>query len=249
MHTNMTSKSKAYLIGGGIGSLAGAALMIRDVNLPGRNISILEATPILGGSLDAAGDAERGYAMPNFSQASEESLRASRITDQPSPGFFETSFWFKRYPLRYMLEFSRITAPAKRTRADSGGWTLWDGLAAARPQFGRPEVFNSSIVQAWWESFTVTLIDPAFFNHRAQFSGNRIQSDRPYPVPAGSKNLAFVRQFVEIPEDVVCTVDYSIRAAQMAGCELMGGERKVPIITPHAKSGLAQFEALLKAFK
>jgi len=37
--------------------------MIRDRNLPGGNISILEAAPILGGSLDAAGDADRGYSM------------------------------------------------------------------------------------------------------------------------------------------------------------------------------------------
>ena len=454
MHTNMTSKSKACRIGGGIGSLAAAAFMIRDGNLPGRNISILESAPILGGSLDAAGDAERGYSMLKFSQASEEILRASRITSDRSPGFFETSFWhmwsttfafqpwhsaveFKRYLLRFMLEFSGIetlagvkrtiynqydslavllqrwlvdqgihfvtdcrvteighkteeekfvvtslqsahagqpllitvddgvlvflqsgsmtdasslgsmsTAPAKRTKAYSGGWPLWECLASGRPQFGRPEVFNSSIAQVWWESFTVTVKDPAFFNQMAQFSGNeagtggrvtfkdsnwllsvvlafqphfanqpacvqvfwgyalfpdrignfvaksmaecngaeileelcghlhfdpetfatancipcrmpyitsmfmpRIESDRPYPVPPGSKNLAFVSQFVEIPEDVVFTVEYSVRAAQMAVYELMGVERKVPIVTPHAKSRLAQFEALLKAFK
>jgi len=40
-----------------------------------------------------------------------------------------------------------------------------------------------------------------------------------------------------------------VRAAQMAVYELMGVERKVPNVTPHAKSHLAQFEALLKAFK
>jgi oleate hydratase len=37
----MNTKSKAYLVGGGIGSLAAAAFMIRDGNLPGGNISIL----------------------------------------------------------------------------------------------------------------------------------------------------------------------------------------------------------------
>ena len=524
---NMTTKSKAYLIGGGIGSLAAAAFMIRDGNLPGGNISILEAAPILGGSLDAAGDADRGYSMRGgrmvttdnyectwdlyksipsltrpgksvfqetvefnerhqsnsmarlvdrrraktpvasmgfsmqdrlellrLSQATEESLGASRITDHLSPGFFETPFWymwsttfafqpwhsaveFKRYLLRFMLEFSRIEtlagvkrtiynqydslvvplqtwladqgvhfvtdcrvtdiahktedekfvvtslqcvrageseaiavsdgdlvflqnasmtdasslgsmthAPAQRTKAESGGWTLWERLADGRPEFGRPQVFNSSIAQAWWESFTVTLKDPSFFNQMKQFSGNeagtgglvtfkdsnwllsivlafqphfanqpegvyvfwgyslfpdrvgnfvpksmtecngaeiltelcghlrfdpettatancipcrmpyitsmfmpREKGDRPFPVPSGSKNLAFVSQFVEIPEDVVFTVEYSVRAAQMAVYELMGVERKVPNVTPHAKSHLAQFEALLKAFK
>jgi oleate hydratase len=59
----MSTESKAYLVGGGIGSLAAAAFMIRDGSLPGRNISILEAAPIMGGSLDGAGDATTGYSM------------------------------------------------------------------------------------------------------------------------------------------------------------------------------------------
>ena len=39
----MNPKSKAYLVGGGIGSLAAAAFMIRDGGIPGENISIFEA--------------------------------------------------------------------------------------------------------------------------------------------------------------------------------------------------------------
>ena len=49
------SKSKAYLVGGGIGSLAAAAFMIRDGGMPGANISILEASSVMGGSLDGTG--------------------------------------------------------------------------------------------------------------------------------------------------------------------------------------------------
>ena len=59
----MSEQSKAYLVGGGIGSLAAAAFMIRDGNVPGGNISILEATPIMGGSLDGAGDPVAGYSL------------------------------------------------------------------------------------------------------------------------------------------------------------------------------------------
>ncbi|MDA9436854.1 hypothetical protein XH88_34665 [Bradyrhizobium sp. CCBAU 51627] len=43
---------KAYFIGGGIGSLAGAAFLIRDAGLSGRDIMIYEAQPLVGGSLD-----------------------------------------------------------------------------------------------------------------------------------------------------------------------------------------------------
>ena len=59
----MTSTRQAYFVGGGIGSLAGAAFLIRDGGLPGHQITILEAGPRMGGSLDGAGDAERGYSM------------------------------------------------------------------------------------------------------------------------------------------------------------------------------------------
>jgi oleate hydratase len=77
----------------------------------------------------------------------------------------------------------------------------------------------------------------------------RKAADRPLPVPFGSGNLAFVSQFVEIPGDVVFTVEYSVRAAQMAVYQLLRVERAVPPITPHDKSPKTQFEALLKAFE
>jgi oleate hydratase len=241
---------------------------------------------------------------------------------------------------------SMTSAPTQLTRADSGGWTLWEKLAEGRPEFGNPAVFNRSIAQSCWESFTVTLKNPNFFDEMTQFSGNepgtgglvtfkdsnwlmsivlahqphflnqpadvqvfwgyslfpdrvgnfvpkpmaecngseilrelcghlrfdldtvasancipcrmpyitsmfmpRLRSDRPLPVPRGSKNLAFISQFVEIPEDVVFTVEYSVRAAQMAVYELLGIDRQVPPVTPHAKSLHVQFEALVKAFR
>jgi oleate hydratase len=56
-------KRKAHLVGGGIGSLAAAAFMIRDGAMPARNITIYEALPVLGGSLDGAGNAEDGYSL------------------------------------------------------------------------------------------------------------------------------------------------------------------------------------------
>nr|WP_231564848.1 oleate hydratase [Sphingomonas sp. Ant H11] len=50
----MASGRKAYLVGGGIGSLAAAAFLIRDGGLKGSDITVYEMLPILGGSLDGA---------------------------------------------------------------------------------------------------------------------------------------------------------------------------------------------------
>ncbi|WP_150047960.1 oleate hydratase [Methylomonas rhizoryzae] len=523
MHGNV----KAYLVGGGIGSLAAAAFMIRDAKLPGGNIAVLEAGSELGGSLDGAGNPVKGYSMRGgrmlttdnyectwdlfksipslnqadkavfdetvefnekhaahsmarlvdkhrakvpvssmgfsmqdriellkLSQANEEALAATCITDWLSPGFFETEFWymwsttfafqpwhsaveFRRYLHRFMLEFTRIETlagvkrtvynqfdslvaplqswlknhgvrfypdclvidldhkteddefivtgihslrhgkreliavkngdivflqngsmtdassvgsmtnpPRQLTKADSGGWTLWEKLAKGRPQFGNPEAFNSCIAQSCWASFTVTLKNPDFFALMQQFTANepgtgglvtfkdsnwlmsvvlahqphfpnqppnvqvfwgyalfpdrignfvarpmadcsggeillelcghlrfdleifttaicipcrmpyitsmfmpRSHNDRPLPVPRGSKNLGFISQYVEIAEDVVFTVEYSVRAAQTAVYQLLKIDRVIPPVSPHDQSLRAQFEALIKALK
>jgi oleate hydratase len=507
--------------------MAAAAFLIRDGGVNGRNIFIFEAAPLMGGSLDGAGDAQRGYSLRGgrmlttdnyectwdlfrtipslasagmsvyeetvafnerhkahsmarlvdrrrakvpvtsmgfsmqnrmelltLSHADEDALGASSITDHLSPAFFETEFWFmwsttfafqpwhsavafKRYLLRFMMEFTRIetlagvkrtiynqydslvlplqnwlkaqgvhlvtdcrvidlrhrpehsafvvtgiqclragtseviavndgdlvfmqngsmtdasslgsmsSAPKRLTKSDGGGWTLWEKLAEGRPHFGNPAAFNCCIAQSNWESFTVTLKNPAFFEMMNQLSGNeagtgglvtfkdsnwmmsivlahqphfitqpadvqvfwgyslfpdrignfvakpmslcngaeilhelsghlrfdpevvasancipctmpyitsmfmpRQKTDRPLPVPANSKNFAFVSQFVEIPDDVVFTVEYSVRAAQMAVYQLLGLDREVPPVTRHDKTLRVQFEALVKAFK
>jgi oleate hydratase len=77
----------------------------------------------------------------------------------------------------------------------------------------------------------------------------RLKTDRPLPVPKESKNLAFISQFVEIADDVVFTVEYSVRAAQMAVYQLLNIDRPVPAIIPHDKSVRVQFEAVIKALK
>ena len=67
----------------------------------------------------------------------------------------------------------------------------------------------------------------------SQFSP-REKGDRPLVIPSGSKNLAFLGQFCEIPEDIVFTVEYSIRSAQTAVYSLLGLKKKVvPIYKGH----------------
>jgi oleate hydratase len=77
----------------------------------------------------------------------------------------------------------------------------------------------------------------------------RSPGDRPLPVPPQTRNFAFISQFVELPLDVVFTVEYSVRAAQMAVYQLLRLTLPIPVVTPHDKSAHARFEALLKAFK
>lgn len=241
---------------------------------------------------------------------------------------------------------SMSAAPAKFNKTHSDGWALWESLAEGRSQFGNPQKFKHSTSQSCWESFTVTLKAPWFFDQMTQLTDNepgtgglvtfkdsnwlmsivlahqphfinqpsdvqvlwgyglypdrignfvakamddcngeeilrelcghlrfdpdtvsdaicipcrmpyitsmfmpRTLNDRPLPVPQDSKNVAFVSQFVEIPEDVVFTVEYSIRAAQIAVYALLSIERRIPPVTPHDKSFRTRVDALIKAFE
>ena len=55
--------SDHYFVGSGIASLAGAAFLIRDAGISGKDILIFEESHDFGGAFDAHGDAEAGYYM------------------------------------------------------------------------------------------------------------------------------------------------------------------------------------------
>jgi oleate hydratase len=225
---------------------------------------------------------------------------------------------------------SMDSVPALNGKADGGAWTLWEKIAAGRPEFGRPSVFTDHVDESKWVSFTSTLHDPEFFQLVRDFTGNvpgegglvtfadsswlvsivlphqphflgqpddvnvfwgyglyvdkpgdfvkkpmsactgreimtevmghlhmesrasqilehcicipcmmpfitsqflpRAKGDRPNVVPEGYTNLAFTGQFCELPDDVVFTVEYSIRSAQTAVYTLLGLHRQVPAV-------------------
>ncbi|KAL2817687.1 streptococcal 67 kDa myosin-cross-reactive antigen like family-domain-containing protein [Aspergillus cavernicola] len=55
----------------------------------------------------------------------------------------------------------------------------------------------------------------------------RDPEDRPRVIPPGMANMAVIGPFVEIEDEVVVTMDYSVRGAQMAVRELMGVRKEV----------------------
>src|SRR5580704_15045943 len=55
---------KAHIVGGGFGGLATAALLIRNADMSGPDITIYEADEKLGGGFFLAGDAKSGYNLP-----------------------------------------------------------------------------------------------------------------------------------------------------------------------------------------
>ena len=55
---------KAHIVGGGFGGLAAAALLIRNAEMSGADITIYEADELLGGGFFLGGSAASGYNLP-----------------------------------------------------------------------------------------------------------------------------------------------------------------------------------------
>ena len=53
----------AYIVGSGLAALAAACFLVRDGQMPGAQIHILEAMDIAGGACDGIFDPSRGYIM------------------------------------------------------------------------------------------------------------------------------------------------------------------------------------------
>lgn len=77
----------------------------------------------------------------------------------------------------------------------------------------------------------------------------RLTSDRPQVVPEGSTNLAFIGQFCEIPDDVVFTEEYSVRAARIAVYTLLGVNRPVERINDYQHDVRTLFSSVITSFR
>jgi len=82
----------------------------------------------------------------------------------------------------------------------------------------------------------------------AQFQPRKMV-DRPEVVPEGSTNFAMISQFVEIPEDMVFTEEYSVRAARIAVYTLMGIDKKICPVTPYVKNPRVLMKALHTSYR
>ena len=69
--------------------------------------------------------------------------------------------------------------------------------------------------------------------------------DRPEILPDGWENLAFVGQFCELSDDVVFTVEYSIRSAQTAVYSLLGLDLEPPAVYKGAHDPRVLYEAFM----
>ena len=75
-----------------------------------------------------------------------------------------------------------------------------------------------------------TTVIPVMMPYITSEFSRRDVTDRPPVVPHGAKNFALLGQYVEVPEDVVFTVEYSVRTAMHAVYGLLGLKHDIPPI-------------------
>lgn len=117
------------------------------------------------------------------------------------------------------------------------------------------EILYELICQLHWEDRwdeireDIVNVIPCYMPYvDAQFQPRAI-SDRPPVVPEGSTNFAMVSQFVEIPEDMVFTEEYSVRAARIAVYTLFGIKKDICPVTPYRKQPKVLLKALHTMFR
>lgn len=89
-----------------------------------------------------------------------------------------------------------------------------------------------------------SIVIPAMMPYITSQFMPRTGTDRPLVIPKGSKNMAFIGQFAEVPDDVVFTVEYSVRTAQIAVFGLLNVEREVSPFYKGQHSPAILFDAL-----
>ncbi|WP_345229715.1 oleate hydratase [Olivibacter ginsenosidimutans] len=77
-----------------------------------------------------------------------------------------------------------------------------------------------------------TLVRTAFMPYITSMFMPRAKGDRPRVVPEGCKNLGLIGQFVETNNDVVFTMESSVRTARIAVYKLLNLNKQVPDINP-----------------
>ena len=75
-----------------------------------------------------------------------------------------------------------------------------------------------------------TTVIPVMMPYITSQFERRDGTDRPQVIPDGAKNFALLGQYVEIPEDVVFTVEYSVRSAMHGVYGLLGLPNEIPAV-------------------
>jgi oleate hydratase len=146
---------KAHIVGGGFAGLAAAALLIRNANVPGPDITIYEAADKLGGGLFLDGDAEHGYNLPGSIFDKEFRCALDLL------GTIPTQYYPNISVAEQFLTFNQEHPFDDRTHIVDGGLrrvhdplryglTLGDGFTLAKLSLTPESSLDGQLIKEWF---------------------------------------------------------------------------------------------------
>ncbi len=102
-------QKSAWLVGSGLASLAAACFLVRDGQMKGENIHILEAMDIAGGACDGINDPTRGYVMrggremENHFECLWDLFRSIPSLETPDASVLDEYYWLNKHDPNYSL--------------------------------------------------------------------------------------------------------------------------------------------------
>ncbi|RVW03748.1 oleate hydratase [Rhodococcus spongiicola] len=99
------------------------------------------------------------------------------------------------------------------------------------------------------EVLATTDVTTVMMPYASALLSRRVPEDRPKVIPDGAENFAFLGQFTNLPEDVVFTVEYSVRGAMLAVYTLFDVTAPIPPIYHGLLDPKVGVKALEAAFR
>ena len=150
----------AWFVGSGLASLAGAAFLIRDGQMPGERITILERIDVPGGALDGLEMPDKGFVirggreMENHFECLWDLFRSIPSLEVEGASVLDEFYWLNKDDPNFSLQ--RATIEQGKPAPDMGKFTL--SKAAQKDMLKvfmatREEMENKRINEVFGEDF------------------------------------------------------------------------------------------------
>ena len=126
-------RKSAWLVGSGLASLAAACFLVRDGQMKGENIHILEELKLPGGACDGIQDPTRGFVirggreMENHFECLWDLFRSIPSLEHPENSVLDEYYWLNKEDPNYSL--CRATVDRGKDAHTDGKFTLSDKAA------------------------------------------------------------------------------------------------------------------------
>lgn len=104
----------AYIVGSGLGALAAACYLVRDGQMPGKNVHVLEKDPIPGGACDGYQVADVGYVMrggremDNHFECMWDLFRSIPSIETEGVSVLDEYYWLNKSDPNYSLQRATV---------------------------------------------------------------------------------------------------------------------------------------------